>query len=115
MKASIKWLKEYVDFSLSTKELSHLLTMTGLEVEGAEEIGDDTILEVAVTPNRPDCLSIRGIAREISANLGIPLKKVPLSIRMEEGGGPEIAIEDQELCTRYASRIIYGVKPGPSP
>lgn len=115
MKASIKWLKEYVDFSLSAKELSHLLTMAGLEVEGAEEIGDDTILEVAVTPNRPDCLSIRGIAREISANLGIPLKKSPVSIKMEEGDGPEIAIEDQELCTRYASRIIYGVKPGPSP
>jgi phenylalanyl-tRNA synthetase beta chain len=115
MKASIKWLKEYVDFSLSAKELSHLLTMAGLEVEGAEEIGDDTILEVAVTPNRPDCLSIRGIAREISANLGIPLKKSPVSIKMEEGEGPEIAIEEQELCTRYASRIIYGVKPGPSP
>ena len=115
MKASIKWLMEHVDFSLSAKELSHLLTMAGLEVEGAEEIGDDTILEIAVTPNRPDCLSIRGIAREISANLGIPLKKVPRSISMEEGEGPEIAIEEQEICTRYASRIIYGVEPGPSP
>lgn len=115
MKASIKWLKEQVDYSLSVKELSHLLTMAGLEVEGAEETGDDTILEVAVTPNRPDCLSIRGIAREISANLEIPLKKVPLSIGMEEGEGPEITIDDKELCTRYASRIIYGVKPGPSP
>lgn len=115
MKASIKWLKEHVDFSLSVKELSHLLTMAGLEIEGTEEIGDDTILEVAVTPNRPDCLSITGIAREISANLGIPLKKVPVSIKLEEGEGPEIEIEDQELCTRYASRIIYGVKPGPSP
>lgn len=115
MKASIKWLKEYVDFSLSLKELSHLLTMAGLEVEGAEEKGNDTILEVAVTPNRPDCLSIRGIAREISANLGTPLKKVPAPIGIKEGEGPEIAIEDQELCTRYASRIIYGVKPGPSP
>lgn len=115
MKASIKWLKEYVDFSLSAKALSHLLTMAGLEVEGAEEIGDDTILEVAVTPNRPDCLSIKGIAREISANLGMPLKKAPASIKTEEGEGPEISIEDQELCTRYASRIIYGVKPGTSP
>ncbi|MEW6713901.1 MAG: phenylalanine--tRNA ligase subunit beta [Nitrospirota bacterium] len=115
MKASIKWLKEYVDFSLSAKELSHLLTMAGLEVEGTEEIGDDAILEIGVTPNRPDCLSIRGIAREISANLGIPLKKTPASIKKEEGDGPEIAIEEPELCTRYASRIICGVKPAPSP
>ncbi len=115
MKASIKWLKEYVDFSLSAAELSHLLTMAGLEVEGTEEVGDDIILEIAVTPNRPDCLSIRGIAREISANLGLPLKKIPISIKTEGGDGPDIQIEDRELCTRYASRIIYGVKPGPSP
>jgi phenylalanyl-tRNA synthetase beta chain len=115
MKASIKWLKEHVDFSLSVKELSHLLTMAGLEVEGCEEAGDDAVLEINITPNRPDCLSIRGIAREISANTGSPLKKVSMSDGAEEGNGPDILIEDEGLCKRYASRIIYGVQPGHSP
>ena len=114
MKASIKWLKEFVDFQLSPVELSHMLTMTGLEVEEIEDIGDDTILEIGITPNRPDCLSIRGIAREISTNLGIPLKETHVTLD-EEGDGPSIIIKDPSLCPRYVSRVIYGVNSGTSP
>jgi phenylalanyl-tRNA synthetase beta chain len=114
MKASIKWLKEFVDFQLSPVELSHMLTMTGLEVEEIEEIGDDTIIEIGITPNRPDCLSIKGIAREISTNLGIPLKETPVAL-IEEGDGPVIGVEAPSLCPRYVSRVIYGVKSGISP
>ncbi len=114
MKASIKWLKEFVDFSLSSDELSHLLTMAGLEVEEIEDVGDDTILEIAVTPNRPDCFSIKGIAREISSSLGLPFKETPVTLD-EEGDGPVIEIKDTGLCPRYASRIIYDIKPGTSP
>ena len=115
MKASLKWLKEFVDFSLSAGKLSHLLTMAGLEIEESEEVDGDTIFEVAITPNRPDCLSIRGIAREISANLELPLKERPVSVKTGKGTPPDIVIEDSDLCPRYASRLIYGVKPGPSP
>jgi phenylalanyl-tRNA synthetase beta chain len=115
MKASLKWLKEFVDFSLSARELSHALTMAGLEVEGMEDFEDDVILDINITPNRPDCLGIKGIAREVAAILGLPFKDTPVVVSEERGDGPAIEIADPQLCSRYASRIIYGVKPGPSP
>ncbi len=118
MKASIKWLKEFVDFSLSPAEMANALTMAGLEVENiipnSEDEGD-SILEISVAPNRPDCLSITGIAREISAILRIPLKDKTVIVKEEDGAGPKIEIKDTNLCSRYSSRIINGVKVKPSP
>ncbi|UCF86530.1 MAG: phenylalanine--tRNA ligase subunit beta [Nitrospiraceae bacterium] len=115
MKVSIQWLKEYVDFSMSPEELADVLTMAGQEVEGIESYEDDSILDISITPNRPDCLSVRGIAREISAILNKPFKDKIILIREEEGVRPLIEIQNPELCTRYSSRIIRGVKVGPSP
>ncbi|MEK7822611.1 MAG: phenylalanine--tRNA ligase beta subunit-related protein, partial [Nitrospirota bacterium] len=115
MKASIKWLREFVDFSLTPSETADALTMAGLEVENIKEVEDDSILEVNVTPNRPDCLSIRGIARELSAILRLSFKDNVISIQKEEDAGPSIEIKDTNLCPRYASRIIYGVQIKPSP
>ncbi|MEF9475637.1 MAG: phenylalanine--tRNA ligase subunit beta [Candidatus Mariimomonas ferrooxydans] len=118
MKASIKWLKEFVDFSLTPAELANALTMAGLEVEDIvpnNEDEDDSILEISITPNRPDCLSITGIAREISAILRSPLKAEPVPVKEEDGAGPKIEIKDTNLCSRYSSRIILGVEVKPSP
>jgi phenylalanyl-tRNA synthetase beta chain len=115
MKASYNWLKEFVDFNLSPAELGHTLTMSGLEVEATEEMDGDTIFDIGVTPNRPDCLSIRGIAREISAVLARPLKNISAEIDLTQGEDPDVEIENADLCPRYSSRIIRGVKPGPSP
>jgi phenylalanyl-tRNA synthetase beta chain len=115
MKASINWLKEFVDFSLTPSEIADALTMTGMEVEGVEGLKDDSILEITVTPNRPDCLSIRGLAREISAILGLPFQDRSASIQEEKGVRPHIEIRDTDLCSRYTSRIIRGVRVGPSP
>jgi len=115
MKVSIRWLQEFVDFKLSPQELSHLLTMAGLEVEASETLDGDTILDISVTPNRADCLSVLGIAREVSANLGISIKQPAVSIEEDEATSPEIEIIDTEICHRYASRIIHGVRVGKSP
>jgi phenylalanyl-tRNA synthetase beta chain len=115
MKVSYNWLKEFVDFKLSPEELAHKLTMTGLEVEEIVTLDDDTVIEIGVTPNRPDCLSIRGVAREISAILELPLKDITADIDKEKGQGPVVEIEIPELCPRYTARIIKGVKSGPSP
>jgi len=115
MKASYNWLKDFVDFNLPPKELAHVLTMAGLEVEAVEETENDAIFDIGITPNRPDCLSIRGIAREISAILEIPFKDISSKIDTEEGAGPVVVINNPELCPRYSSRIVSGVKPGPSP
>ncbi|MCX7883215.1 MAG: phenylalanine--tRNA ligase subunit beta [Brevinematales bacterium] len=76
----------------------------------------DYRIEVELTANRSDCLSVIGIAREIAAMLDVPLK-MPVIV---EGGKkiaemPDITIEERKLCPRYSGRIIRGVKVGPSP
>ncbi len=79
---------------------------------------EDTILEVAITPNRGDCLSIIGIAREVSALYKVPLRYP--EIRLVENGPSveEVArvdIEDTEKCPRYTARVLFDVTIGPSP
>ncbi len=74
MKLSLNWLKDYIDPKLSTDALIERLTMAGLEVEAVESVGGDTVLEIEITPNRPDCLSILGLAREIGAITGKTVK-----------------------------------------
>ncbi|MDZ4655591.1 MAG: phenylalanine--tRNA ligase subunit beta [Coriobacteriia bacterium] len=78
----------------------------------------DTILELEVTPNRPDCLSMVGVAREVGAVTGKSFR-TPASAPSEEGvpAGDlvSVTIEDATLCARYTARVIRGVKVGPSP
>ncbi len=78
----------------------------------------DTVLELEVTPNRPDCLSMAGVAREVGAVLGTPAR-VPVSHPDEAGAATDgvvgISIEDPALCVRYTARVVTGVKVGPSP
>ena len=79
---------------------------------------EDYVLEIGITPNRSDCLSVMGVAREVSALYDIPMT-LPFSVsETAEEKNPHsvnITIEDPELCGRYAGAIIRGVKPGPSP
>jgi len=80
--------------------------------------GSDVVYDLEVTPNRPDLNSIIGIAREIAAVTGNPLK-IP-EIKIQSAGGKVeslvgVRIEDAELCPRYTARVIKGVKIGPSP
>ncbi|MGA2150657.1 MAG: phenylalanine--tRNA ligase subunit beta, partial [Geobacteraceae bacterium] len=78
----------------------------------------DTIMEIGLTPNRADCLSIIGVAREIAAKLGVPVK-YPGHVVEEEGadiaGLAAVIVEDPQLCPRYCARYISGCKIGPSP
>lgn len=79
---------------------------------------DDVVLDIAITPNRPDCLSIFGIAREVSAILKKQLKPIqPLSGKEPEGKihPPKVEIKDAPACPRYSCRIIENVKIKPSP
>ena len=80
--------------------------------------GGDVVYDLEITPNRPDWNSVIGIAREIAALTGNPLK-VP-GIRDQASGGKvqdlvAVRIEDAELCPRYTARVVKGVKIGPSP
>ena len=79
---------------------------------------EDVLFEVNVTPNRPDALSHLGIAREVAAALGIPLKR-PAAAPHEQGPPAaeaiKVRIEAPEKCARYAARVVEGVTIGPSP
>lgn len=231
MKVTLNWLKDYVDFDLSADELSHRLTMTGLEVDAMEHLGQgldavivarladvqphpdadrltvckvetgsvtvqvvcgaknhrtgdlvalaqagtvlpgdfkikkskirgqdscgmlcstselglsgdsegililppglplgqpvfkvlglkDTLYEIGLTPNRADCLSVVGVAREVSAMVDVPLR-LPEPVIVESGSPiaekTSVEIEAADLCPRYAARLIENVKIGPSP
>jgi len=78
----------------------------------------DTQMEIGLTPNRPDCLSVVGIAREVAAMCAQPLHLPHVDIA--DGGDAiesqaSVTIKDDELCPRYAARMIRNVKIGPSP
>ena len=78
----------------------------------------DAVLDAEVTPNRPDCLSILGIAREVGAITGAPVSEPDAAYRED---GPPIAdrvtveIDDPELCPRYTAGLVEGIRVGPSP
>ncbi len=78
----------------------------------------DVRYEIGLTPNRPDCLSILGVAREVSAMVGHPLR-LPEAPMAESGKDIQqetsITVDEPGLCPRYAARLIHGVKIGPSP
>ena len=75
----------------------------------------DTILDVNVTPNRPDALSHVGIARELSAITGVPVR-VPATKPAGKGELPaRVDVEDKQRCPRYVARVIESVQVGPSP
>jgi len=231
MKVTLKWLKDYVDFDLTADDLSHRLTMAGLEVDGMERLGEgldtvvvarladvqkhpdaerltvckvetgsltqqvvcgaqnhktgdlvalaqigtvlpgdfkikkskirgqescgmlcsvselgladesdgililphdltvgqpvfkelglkDVVYEIGLTPNRADCLSVVGVAREISAMVEAELR-LPVPVIAESdcasSDKTSVVVEDADLCPRYAARLIENVQIGPSP
>ncbi len=118
MRVSLDWIKEFVDPKLPPGKLADVLTMGGLEVEEMEKIGEDTIFELGITPNRGDCLSVIGVAREIATllkrNLRLPKeKKIKGRGRMRDF--INVSVKSPLACPRYTARVIDGVKIGPSP
>jgi len=78
----------------------------------------DTILDLDITPNRPDCLSVLGVAREVAALSGVSVREPPVDY--QELGRPikerlSVEIADRDLCPRYCAALIEGVQIGPSP
>jgi phenylalanyl-tRNA synthetase beta chain len=122
MKLSLNWLKDYIDPKLSTDKLVERLTMAGLEVEALESVGGDTVLEIEVTPNRPDCLSILGLALEIGAITGRAVKnpkirnfKMDSRLRGNDKKKQFIHIENKKDCCRYIATLIRDVRISDSP
>jgi phenylalanyl-tRNA synthetase beta chain len=79
---------------------------------------DDWVLEIEITPNRPDALSVVGVAREISALTGAPFRFPQLAVKESEPDASSLAvveIEAPDLCPRFCARVITGLTVRPSP
>ena len=118
MKISLNWIKEFVEVGQTPHQVKSDLTMIGLNAESLAQVGDDWVLDLEVTTNRPDCLSHYGVARELATLYRQPLKKVEVSVN-ESGeaaqGVISIEIADPDLCARYCGRVVHNVQVGPSP
>ena len=128
MKILVSWLREFVAVDADPRDLADALTMRGFEVSDIAAVpggaAGDAVLDLEITTNRPDCLSLRGVAREVSTIYGLPLLDAANPAGAErdggdgggDGGGIElpIAIESPDLCPRYAA-AVDDVTIGPSP
>ena len=80
---------------------------------------NDDVFEFEITPNRPDCLSVLGLAREVSATFNIPLKKhTPKFSELKDDcieNYLSVSVENPELCPRYTARVVKNIKIEPSP
>lgn len=78
----------------------------------------DTLIEIGLTPNRADCLSVIGIAREIAAKLGLQVNYPSIAVKEcsdKVESRINVVVEDDDLCPRYAARFISGCRVAPSP
>jgi len=122
IKISDHWLRELIETKATPEKIKEYLSLCGQSVNRLTKEGNDFVYEVEVTTNRPDCLSVYGIARELSAILpqfGIPavLKKIPtLKIKNKLPGLPlSIKISQRTLCPRFTALVFENVKIKPSP
>lgn len=118
MLVSWNWLQDYVKVGVSVEVFADRLTMTGLNLESIEPIGDDFVVDFEVTSNRPDCLGHLGIAREAAVMFGKELNlpdPQPATGSGSASSAVTVEIECPELCPRYIARVVRGVKVGPSP
>lgn len=120
MKILYDWLKEYCGETIpSVAELETVLTFHAFEIDGVEKVGKDTVLDVKILPDRSsDCLSHRGIAREIATLTNTPLVNDPfrttpsLSLQTEK---IRITVADAGTCDRFALAVMTGIIVKESP
>ncbi len=122
----MSWLRELVDAPVGVDELADRLTMCGFEVGAVEPwpadprtpgAAPDAVLDLEITTNRPDCLSVLGIAREVATAYDTGLRMPPAASGETAPGAADavaITIEDPDLCPRYAGALAQ-VTVGPSP
>jgi phenylalanyl-tRNA synthetase beta chain len=131
LKLLYSWLREFVDLRVAPEELAARLTLCGFEVSALEprsalESPPDAVLDIDVTTNRPDCLSVVGLAREVAAIYDLPLRldgvgsddRPPGPAEMRPTAADEagivVTLEEPDLCPRYVAAVAE-VDVGPSP
>ncbi len=128
MRIALAWLREFVNWPVNEKELAEQLTMAGLAVAALEGQGQEAVLDLEITSNRPDCLGHYGVAREIAALFEQAL--APLTHHPASAGEPDLKrleisapaaaalqvhIDAPEACARYCARVLDELKAGDSP
>src|SRR4249920_2845975 len=110
MRLVLSWLREFADVQAPVDEIAETMALRGFEVASIEALdGGDAVIDFEITANRPDCLSVLGLAREVAtafdrpltlpspdAGAAIQLAAIPIgaSARLK------VTIEDEELCPR---------------
>lgn len=116
MKILLSWLDDYVQINKTAEELAEDLSMFAHEVESITPIGGDAVLDLEITPNRGDCLSHVGIARQVAAmyseSLTIPEIKID---DVELDKKVKVNVTQENICPRYTARIIDNIKICDSP
>ena len=119
MKFSYNWLKDLCGFEMRAFELSEKLSDAGFCVESCEPRDDDWLLDVEVTPNRADCLSHLGLAREVAAVTGGEVHRPDPGPLPQEGRPPDgvtaVEVTAPALCPRYTALTIKDIQVAPSP
>ncbi len=114
MKVAIDWLKDLVGFRAGADQLAKMLTMAGLETNAE----NDNLIEIDIIPNRADCFSIKGIAREIAAisRTKIKVQKAKLKEASKRASSIlRVEVRDRHTCPRYMARVVENVRVGNSP
>jgi phenylalanyl-tRNA synthetase beta chain len=108
MKVLVSWLKELVDVSASAHEIAATMSVRGFAVESVDAVGpDDAVIDFEVTANRPDCMSIIGIAREVATAYGLAAPREPQTAPLQpvDKADVSVAIDNPDLCPRYVGAV----------
>ena len=121
MKVLVSWLREFVDIPASADEIARTMSVRGFAVEGIEPVQDvsagaDAVLDFEITANRPDCMSVVGMAREVATACQVAPPRQPEIASLEAVDRADVSVEilNPELCPRYVGAVA-DVTVGPSP
>ena len=113
MKLTRSWLENYIEIPYSTEEMCHHLTMAGLEVDEIIELENDFLIDIDLTPNRSDCLSVYGIARElncINKKYKLKSKKNNNVFKVKsKNTDKKFIINKTDLCPKYGYMYLENI------
>src|SRR6266851_3197157 len=115
MRLVLSWLREFVDVRASAEEIAEKIGLRGFEVASIESLEDgDAAIDLEITANRPDCLNVLGLAREVATAYDLPIAppSTEPGARVRLAALPvgtsdriTVSIDDDELCPRYAAAV----------
>jgi phenylalanyl-tRNA synthetase beta chain len=111
MRLLLSWLRDFVDVPASAEEIAAALALRGFEVASIEALpGDDAVIDFEITANRPDCLSVIGLAREVATTYDVPLRTPSAA-----PGAPIALARTSGCASRSTIPISAHATPRPSP